>query len=242
MEIWKKSGRIRFKVKLNKTMKKYRKLDNAGAVSPLLLGLVAVILMFIIALFYGLNQKSKVSDYELNLGKKVATEVEAQKKLISDQKQAEFDEREKAPYKFWTSPTQYGSIKVGFPKTWSYYLSLSDVGGGGDKEVDLYAHPDYVPGLASESKYALRLTLESTDYNQALEQYRRDSEEKKLSISTIQNSNVSGVKIRGSIGDEVNGTMVIFPIRDKVLSVWTESPDYEADFENIVLKNLSFIP
>ena len=223
-------------------MKKYRKLDNAGAVSPLLLGLVAVILMFIIALFYGLNQKSKVSDYELNLGKKVATEVEAQKKLISDQKQAEFDEREKAPYKFWTSPTQYRSIKVGFPKTWSYYLSLSDVGGGGDKEVDLYAHPDYVPGLASESKYALRLTLESTDYNQALEQYRRDSEEKKLSISTIQNSNVSGVKIRGSIGDEVNGTMVIFPIRDKVLSVWTESPDYEADFENIVLKNLSFIP
>ena len=167
---------------------------------------------------------------------RVATEVEAQKKLISDQKQAEFDEREKAPYKFWTSPTQYGSIKVGFPKTWSYYLSLSDVGGGGDKEVDLYAHPDYVPGLASESKYALRLTLESTDYNKALEQYRRDSEEKKLSISTIQNSNVSGVKIRGSIGDEVNGTMVIFPIRDKVLSVWTESPDYEADFENIVLK------
>ena len=203
MEIWKKSGRIRFKVKLNKTMKKYRKLDNAGAVSPLLLGLVAVILMFIIALFYGLNQKSKVSDYELNLGKKVATEVEAKKKLISDQKQAEFDEREKAPYKFWTSPTQYGSIKVGFPKTWSYYLSLSDVGGGGDKEVDLYAHPDYVPGLASESKYALRLTLESTDYNQALEQYRRDSEEKKLSISTIQNSNVSGVKIRGSIGEKV---------------------------------------
>lgn len=221
---------------------KFRKLDNVGAVSPLLLGLIAVILMLVVALFYGLNQKSKVSDYEENLEKKVATGVEAQKKLISEQKQAEFDEREKAPYKFWTSPTQYGSIKVGFPKTWSYYLSLSDETGGGDKEVDLYAHPDYVPGLGGESKYALRLTLESTDYNQALEQYRRDSDEKKLSISTIQNSNVSGVKIRGSIRDKVNGTMVLFPIRDKVLSVWTESPDYEADFENIVLKNLSFIP
>lgn len=220
-----------------------KKLDNDGYVNlnPTILGLIAVSLLFVFALVFGFMQMSKVGDLQDNLDQKVASEVQKQSNLISEQKQAEFDEREKAPYKFWTSPTQYGSIKVGFPKTWSYYLELSEVASSRDA-INLYAHPDYVPKIAKEEKYALRLTLKTDDYNKVLDAYRKDSEKGTLSIDTVKISNVSGIKVKGLIEQDKSGTLAVFPIRDKVLTIWTESPDFEGDFENIVLKNLSFIP
>lgn len=222
-------------------MVKLKKLDQSGAANPLLLGLIACSILLIIALVFGVGQMAKANDYKKNIDVKVSEEVAKQAKIIAEQKQAEFDEKEKAPYKFWTSPTQYGSIKVGFPKTWSYYLSLNEAGNSGGA-IDLYAYPDYVPEISRDNKYALRMVLESGDYNSVLDTYRRKSEKDGLQISTVQVSNVSGIKVRGALENDVSGTLVVFPIRDKVLTVWTESQDYESDFENIVLKNLSFIP
>jgi len=222
-------------------MVKFKKLDSEGAANPLLLGLIACGVLLLVALIFGFSQMSKANDYKNNVDEKVAEEVSKQSKLIAEQKQAEFDEKEKAPYKFWTSPTQYGSIKVGFPKTWSYYLALNESNGSGEV-INLYAYPDYVPEVSRDTKYALRMTLETADYNSVLDDYRQKSAKDGLEISTVQVSNVSGIKIRGAIEKDVSGTLVVFPIRDKVLTVWTESKDYESDFENIVLKNLSFIP
>lgn len=222
-------------------MIKFKKLDNNGAANPLLLGLIACGILFVVSLVFGISQMAKVSDYKKNLDSKVSEEVAEQTKVIAEQKQAEFDEKEKAPYKFWTSPTQYGSIKVGFPKTWSYYLALDEVTSSGEV-VNLYAYPDYVPEISRDTKYALRMTLETEDYNSVLDSYRKKSTQDGLEISTVQVSNVSGIRVRGALQKDVSGTLVVFPIRDKVLTVWTESKDYESDFENIVLKNLSFIP
>jgi hypothetical protein len=200
-----------------------------------------VVVLFVGTLVFALGKNSEVRDYRNNMDQKVAAKVAEESKLIAEQKQAEFDEKEKAPYTFWQSPTQYGSIKVGFPKTWSYYLSLDQEAGSRDP-IDLYAHPDYVPEISKDERYALRLSLSSDDYNKVLDEYRRKSEKEGLQIGTVQVSNVSGIKVRGNLEKEVSGTMVVFPIRDKVLRVWTESQDYESDFDNIVLKNLSFIP
>ncbi|USN97815.1 MAG: hypothetical protein H6799_01845 [Candidatus Nomurabacteria bacterium] len=222
-------------------MVKFKKLDNKGSANPLLLGLIACGILLVVSLIFGLSQMSKVSDYKKNFDSKVSEEVAKQSQVISEQKQAEFDEKEKAPYKFWTSPTQYGSIKVGFPKTWSYYLALNEASSSGE-QINLYAYPDYVPEISRDTKYALRMTLETDDYNSVLNSYRKKSAQDGLEISTVQVSNVSGIKIRGALEKDTSGTLVVFPIRDKVLTVWTESKDYESDFENIVLKNLSFIP
>lgn len=221
-------------------MVKFKKMNDNGGVSPLLLGLIAVSLLLLVSLIFGLGKMSEANDYKNNFDQKVGTKVQEQSKLIAEQKQAEFDEKEKAPYTFWTSPTQFGSIKVGFPKTWSYYLDLDQ--SNGSSPVNLYAHPDYVPKIDSDQKYALRLTLTEDDYNKVLDGYRKKSEKEGLKIGTIQISNVSGIKVQGLLTKKISGTLVVFPIRDKVLTVWTESNDFEPDFENIVLKNLSFIP
>lgn len=222
-------------------MIKLKKLNSDGSMSPLLPALILATVLFVGTLVFAIGRNSEVSDYKNNMDEKVAAKVTEETKLISEQKQAEFDEKEKAPYAFWTSPTQYGSIKVGFPKTWSYYLALDQAAGSRDP-IDLYAHPDYVPEISKNERYALRLSLTSDDYNKVLDEYRRKSEKEGLKIGTVQISNVSGIKVRGNLEKDVSGTMVVFPIRDKVLRVWTESQDYEADFDGIILKNLSFIP
>ncbi len=222
-------------------MIKIKKLNNVGAVSPLLPALILATVLFVGALVFAVGKSSEVKDYKQNMDEKVSVKVAEEAKLIAEQKQAEFDEKEKAPYTFWTSPTQYGSVKVGFPKTWSYYLVLDQAAGARDP-IDLYAHPDYVPEISNNERYALRLSLTSEDYNKVLDGYRNKSEKEGLKIGTVQISNVSGIKVRGNIEKDISGTMVVFPIRDKVLKVWTESQDYEADFDGIVLKNLSFIP
>jgi hypothetical protein len=65
---------------------------------------------------------------------------------------------------------------------------------------------------------------------------------KKITISPYQVSGVSGARIDGEINKGQDGSLVVLPVRDKVLYVWTEDKTYIADFNNIVLKNLSFIP
>jgi hypothetical protein len=223
-------------------MIKFRRLDNKGAVSPLLLALMAVTLLFLGSLVFGLMQMGKAKDFQNNFDKKVATELNVQSAKIAEQKQAEFDEKEKAPFKFWTSSTQFGSIKIGFPKTWSNYIDIKD-GSTGSGSIDFYAHPDYVPSTGTkDQKYALRMVLKDDNYSSILDKYKRSSEEGDLEISTIQIGGVSGIKVKGQIAQKTTGEMVIFQIREKVLTVWTESVDYQGDFENIILKQLSFIP
>ncbi len=225
-------------------MFRFKKLDNRGSVSPLILVSVALGVLLLGSLIFGFGQMGKVGDYKTNMQSKVDEEVKKQSDLIAQNKQAEFDEKEKAPYKFWTSPTQYGSIRIGFPKTWSSYINLDTSSSAGSRSsIDFYAHPDYVPATnTKDQRYALRMTLQNDDYNKILDGYRRDSSKNGTKISTIQNSGVSGIKVEGLIDNKVTGTVAIFQIREKVLTIWTESVDYQPDFENIVLKNLSFIP
>jgi hypothetical protein len=48
--------------------------------------------------------------------------------------------------------------------------------------------------------------------------------------------------LSGQIAQQQKGTMVILPLRDKTLEVWTESDAYLSDFKNYVLPNLTFSP
>jgi hypothetical protein len=38
------------------------------------------------------------------------------------------------------------------------------------------------------------------------------------------------------------GTMVLLPMRDKTLEIWTEAPAYLADFNTYILPNITFSP
>ena len=84
-------------------MFRFKKLDNRGSVSPLILVSVALGVLLLGSLIFGFGQMGKVGDYKTNMQSKVDEEVKKQSDLIAQNKQAEFDEKEKAPYKFWTT-------------------------------------------------------------------------------------------------------------------------------------------
>jgi hypothetical protein len=53
---------------------------------------------------------------------------------------------------------------------------------------------------------------------------------------------VVGIRVDGEVVTGKNGSMIILPLRDKTLKIWTESPQFVGDFNNIIIPNLSFVP
>ncbi len=56
---------------------------------------------------------------------KIEAAVETATLEQKNELEAEFTEREKEPFKTITSPSEFGSIRLTFPKTWSSYIASS---------------------------------------------------------------------------------------------------------------------
>jgi hypothetical protein len=53
---------------------------------------------------------------------------------------------------------------------------------------------------------------------------------------------IVGDYVKGQIQSDKQGEMVLLPLRDQTLAIWTESTAFENDFNNIILKNFTFSP
>jgi hypothetical protein len=53
---------------------------------------------------------------------------------------------------------------------------------------------------------------------------------------------IIGSRLDGAIEDEKNGVMILLPMRDKTLKLWTNSTQFKADFETHILPNFTFSP
>lgn len=216
-------------------MFKMKKLNQHGEMSLLLIPLSLAILFFITALVFAIvfyNKYVQQRDHNQPLISAAVQEATGAQKT---QLQKQFTEQEKQPYKTYTSPTELGSIQLTYPKTWSSYVSNDQSGG-----IDYYAYPNYVP--ANNVNYALRMSVESKQFADEMKQYNQKIKKGELVASAVNVAGTTGTRLDGALTKDMTVSMVIFPLRDKTLRVWTESQDYRSDFDNIVLKNLTFVP
>lgn len=181
-------------------------------------------------------------DYKNNSDQKAAIAAELAVKQEADRKDAEFVDREKQPYKTYTTSDSSGSVKITYPKTWSGYVNE-------DQQsialVDAYWHPDLVPGTKSATAYALRLEITNKLYADEVRSLDSLVKSGSVKVSPYVPKNVSGVtgvRIQGEITKGKNSTMIILPLRDKSIKLYTESPDFVKDLNDIVLANLTFTP
>lgn len=184
---------------------------------------------------------TQMLDYKNNSDKKSAAAAEVAVKAESDRKDSEFIDKEKQPYKTYTSPTASGSVKINYPKTWSGYVA-EDVQAN---PVDGYWHPDIVPGLQSKTSYALRLQVSSRVYVEEVRMLDSLVKAGTVKVSPYVPKNVTGVtgvRVEGELEQGKKGVMIILPLRDKTIKLITESQDFVSDFDNIVLANLTFVP
>lgn len=209
------------------------KLNNRGLINPLL---IPLILSALVMIGFGISTYvyyTNFVDQRDNVDKKIDTAVSTAEIQQREKLNKEFFEREKIPSKTYTTPSIYGSVKLTFPKTWSRYVE--DTG----SQIDFYGHPDYVPSKGVN--YALRLSVSAKKFASEVKRYDPGVKKGELKAVSITVSGVTGTRLDGLLEKDQEGTMALFPLRDKTLKVWTENKDYRPDFEEI-LKQLSFVP
>lgn len=212
-------------------------------------GSLVIIILLVILLIgsaaFGLMQFSKAQDYKNNVDKKVGQAVTAKTAQLQAQAQQAFDAAN--TYQYQGSPT-YGSITFRYPKGWSGYVDTTNQ----SEPINGYFQPDVVPGVQSKTAFALRLELLAQDYTQVLQQYNSLVQSHKVTAQAYVPPKLQGVvnvqpgtmfKGAVNINDATqNGTMLVIKVRDKTLKIYTESNDYLADFNNVILAGLTFAP
>lgn len=217
---------------------KHRSHNEAGS---LLLPLVVVFVLLLGSLGFGAWAFIGRQDYKTNSDKKAAAVAKKAVVVESARKDAEFAEKEKSPSKTYAGPATYGSLKFDYPKTWSAYISET----GKSPAVDGYFSPNFVPDLLSGTLFALRIQIVNTEYVTVLKTFDSSVKTGKTSVSAYRAPKVQsalGSIIVGAIDNKREGTLVILPLRDKTIKIWTEGNDYVNDFNNTVLSSLTFIP
>jgi Flp pilus assembly protein TadG len=222
-------------------MKKMRGEQGGNA---LLVPVVFLAVFFIAAASFGVWAFGQRQDYKNNVDAKVSAAVALNKQQVQIDDAKTYAEQAKNPLKIYTGPDAYGSIHVSYPKTWSAYVDTTS----GSQVLDAYFHADYVPSTQAKQPYNLRVQVVATAYSAVMQQYTSQVKAGKVTASPYalpKVASVSGSLLTGQIlpGDVASsGTMVVLPLRDKTLKIWTESPSFASDFNTYILPNLTFVP
>jgi hypothetical protein len=208
----------------------------------LLIWLILATVLLAGSIGFGVWAYMERQDYKENVDQKIADAIEVAGQEISTEKDNEFREKEKEPFKNYKSPATFGSVEIVYPKTWSAFVTETDRGG---TPVDGYFHPDFVPGIQSGTQFALRLEVVNRAYDQELRRFDSAVRNGKVNVAPYRVRKTEGVlgsRIDGEINAGQNDFMVMFPMRDKTLKIWTESESFLKDFDDIILPNLVFVP
>lgn len=208
----------------------------------LLVAIIVLTVALLSAASFGIWAFTSRQDYKANADKKIAAAVTIAKQQEASAKEKEFVEREKQPLKVYKGPASYGSLDIQYPKTWSAYV-IEAV--SGSTNLDGFFHPGFVPGVQSGTDFALRTQVLNQQYAQVVKQYDSMVKSGKVKVSPYQVPklpNVTGVRVMGQITKDQQSTVVVLPLRDKTIKIWTESPQFVGDFDNIIMANFNFVP
>jgi len=185
---------------------------------------------------------SERSRYKEQTESIVAKAVEENTAEVRQKAAADFAEEAKKPLRPYVGPEAFGTVRFEYPKTWSLY----DGGGSGSSELDIYGAPEIVPAAQNPaSTFALRVQVVSSAYSDVLRTYQSQQKSGKVKIapySLPKTPGIVGSRLDGQLAPQKQGSMVVLPLRDKTLKMWTESDAGKADFDNIILPNTSFVP
>jgi hypothetical protein len=214
------------------------KLDERGS---LILPLIVSVALLVGALGFGYWSYAGRQDYKDNVDKKIAEAVAETTTKISAEKDAEYTEKEKSPYQTYQGPVTYGSAVITYPKSWSAYV---DESGGGGTVVSGYFHPGYVPATDSDTSFAFRFEIVNSAYDSVLKSFDSSIKSGRLKASAYRAPKVESVlgsRLEGTISSNEQGILVLLPLRDKTIKLWTESDQFASDFTTI-LDSFTFVP
>lgn len=187
-------------------------------------------------------------DYKNNSDEKAAAAVEVAKKETTEENNKRFAEELKNPLKTYTGPESFGSVAVQYPKTWSAYIANQGLTSG--SVLDIYFHPDVVPAISASSgtsrpAVALRVQVLNQSYTQTVNALKSSVDSGQVTAEPYTLPKVpdqTGTLFRGKLANELVGTQIVLPLRDKSLVINTDTDQFLPDFNKYILPNLSFVP
>ena len=164
--------------------------------------------------------------------------VSAAEKEQAEKLHNEFLEEEKKPNYTFTGPEDYGSVSFSYPKTWSVYEAKNQTN---DKSTyEAYFNPRIVPPVSPKEQFALRMTIESTAYGNVVDRYAKLVKQGKLKSSTFSSQGVNGTRLDGNFSNDIRGSAIVIKIRDKTLTLRTDSDTFKSDFDSLI-STLDFV-
>jgi hypothetical protein len=219
------------------------RVDQRGALNLLVIPLIMLFLFFIGAIGFGFWAYSGKQDYKNNVDQKVAAAAVVVQKNTQDVDAKQYAEEAKKPFDTYIGPAAFGNVTLKYPKTWSAYIIENPTGG---TPVDGYLHPGFVPSISSNTNaFALRVQVTQQSYDSVLSQYSSLVDAKKLTVapySLPKVPSIVGSRVEGQLTSSKQGTMIILPLRNMTLKIWTESNAFKADLDNNILPNFTFQP
>jgi hypothetical protein len=210
---------------------------ETGEVSGLLVVNIALIVLVLGLGSVMIWALTNYSDQKNNVDQKIATAVEVAKDEQADADEKDFIEREKEPFKDFVGPVDLGAVTFKYPKTWNLYVPQ-----GRGNEFNAYFHPDRVHGIDGDMPYAMRVSIRNESYQEVLDDYTDLIEDGFVKSKRVTVNEFEGNRLDGTFSDTIEGSVVVFKIRDKTLLVYTELANFRKDFNNIILKTLNFNP
>lgn len=221
------------------------KINNpeAGFVSGTVLALIVVSVVLAGALGFGGWAFMSRQDYKNNSDQKAEAAADVRQQETEDADALRYAEEAKNPLTTHKAPDQYGGVTIQYPKTWSGYVVEGQSSG---MPVNNFFHPAVVPDVTErKNAYALRVQVEDKTYDAVIKTFKNDIETNKLKATPYALPKVPdtvGTRFDGEVEKDKQGSLIVLPMRNMTLKVWTEAPGFLADFNNIILANLTFSP
>lgn len=222
--------------------------DQKGGVVLVLSDIILAAALIAALIFGGWAYKDR-QRYKDQTDDIVAQEVVKAKEAQKDELAAAFAQREKSPYKAFRGSATYGTITFSYPKTWSGYVDETN----SSTPINGYFHPGVVPSVNQRgdaaTAFGLRLELLNSDYAEVIKRLESSVTDGQLKATAYvpprmsDTANVqAGTLFEGELDEGLNGAVLVIKVRDKTLQISTQSTNYLGDFNNVILKSLTFIP
>jgi hypothetical protein len=228
-------------------MSNMKKLGIRGEMNILLIPLILMVFLFFGVGYFAYTSYSSMLDYKNNVDQKIAAAIKVEDQQLTAKLQQQFDQEAKSPYKTYNGPSNFGSIGVTYPKTWSAYVSVDNQ--GSDTPVNGYFYPDVVPSTDVDSNggtnFALRVQVVQSAYSDVLQNYQSEVQQGTITATPFHLAKVPGtvgVELSGQIQSQKTGMLVLLPVRNQTLEIWTEGNQFQDDFNNVILPNFTFSP
>lgn len=205
--------------------------SNSGLIKTIIIVGLTLLLVTAAGLAVYFYNEYKVAS--TNIDAKIKAAVIESEKEITAKLEDDFAKREKIPYNTFAGPSDLGSINFKYPKTWSVYIA-KDAAKGGDFEA--YLHPGQVNPITNTDPIAIRLTIKSESFETADSRYKGLIQNGVLASSVIKlnNDKNDATRYDGELPNKLTGSVVIFKIRDKTVTLQTDAEIYREDFDQIL--------